>query len=151
MFCAAAPDAVSATAPNVTSARLTTAFMPSSDLLCSRNDRRARQSLSTMRGLGRALWRDPTHRGKMLGLAKALDPTCTLHPAEPVVALIFPVAAEIFVGDGEFHHVFGVLEAEFGRHAHLHGKPVFTRQDVAIKAECHLRLRMQRGRHVDGG
>src|SRR3954451_2031454 len=69
--------------------------------------------------------------------------------AEPVVALVLPVAAEIFVGYGEFHHVLGVLEAELGGHAHLHRESEFARQDLAIEAEGHLRLRVQRGGHVD--
>src|SRR5271166_6848294 len=72
-------------------------------------------------------------------------------PAEPVVALVLPIAAEIFVGDGHLHNMLRVLEAELGGDAHLHGETVFARQDFSVESEGHLRLRMQRGRHIDGG
>src|SRR5262252_6811014 len=69
--------------------------------------------------------------------------------AEPVVAAVLPVAATVLVEDGHRDDVLGVLEAELGRHADLDRESVFAWQDLAVELECHLRLRMQRGRHVD--
>src|SRR5215216_7230238 len=78
--------------------------------------------------------------------------TCySLKPAEPVVALILPVTAGVVIEDRERDDVLGVLEAEFRRHPHLHRKSVFLRQNLAVELEGHLRLRMQRSRHVDRG
>src|SRR5262249_12053398 len=71
--------------------------------------------------------------------------------AEPVISLVLPVSAEIFVGDRHLHHVFRIFEAELGRHAHLHREAVLARKDLAVELEGHLGLRMQRGRHVDRG
>jgi hypothetical protein len=42
-------------------------------------------------------------------------------PAEPVVALVFPVAARIVIGNEHLNDMLGVLESEFGRHPELHG------------------------------
>src|SRR5215831_9645322 len=72
-------------------------------------------------------------------------------PAEPVVALLFPIAGIPVVDDRHLHDVLGVLEPELGRDAHLHGEAVLRRQNLAVELEGHLRLRVQRGRHVDRG
>src|SRR5262245_32301715 len=72
------------------------------------------------------------------------------QPAEPVVALVLPVTAEILVSYVQGGHVFRVLEAELGGDADLHREPVLDRQDLAGEAERHLGLRMKRRRHVDG-
>src|SRR5215210_2685650 len=53
--------------------------------------------------------------------------------AEPVIALVLPVAAEIFIGDGHLHHVLRILEAELGRHAYFHGEAVLVRQDLTVE------------------
>src|SRR5262249_46893180 len=45
--------------------------------------------------------------------------------------------------------MFRVLEAELGRDADLHREAELARQDLVRELECHLGLRMQRGRHVD--
>src|ERR1022692_2643593 len=71
--------------------------------------------------------------------------------AEPIVAAAFPVAAEVLVHHVDGHDVLGVLEAELGRHPHLHREPVLARQDLVVELERHLGLRMQRGGHVDRG
>jgi AraC-like DNA-binding protein len=49
----------------------------------------------------------------------AVQALCNLEPAEPVVALIFPVAARIRVGHEDRRDMLRVLEAELGRHAQL--------------------------------
>ena len=54
--------------------------------------------------------------------------------AEPVVALVFPVAAGILVGDEDRGDVLRVLEAELGRHAQLHREAVLRRQDLVGEA-----------------
>src|SRR5712664_3563600 len=72
-----------------------------------------------------------------------------LTPAERIVALVFPVAAFVFVGDFHRDHVFRILEAELGRHADLHRIAVGPGQDFVAEFECHLGLRMQRGGHVE--
>src|SRR5689334_98547 len=73
-----------------------------------------------------------------------------LQPAEPVVALVFPVTALVGVGDFHRHHVFRVLETQLGGNTDFHREAVGTRHDLLGELECHLRLRMQRGRHDDG-
>src|SRR6266850_1053497 len=50
--------------------------------------------------------------------------------AEPVVALVLPVAARVLVGDEDRGDVLGVLEAELGRDAQLHRKAVLGRQHL---------------------
>src|ERR1700724_3117091 len=72
-----------------------------------------------------------------------------LKPAEPVVAAVFPIAAEILVGHVHGDDVLGVLEAELGRDADLLREAVLSRQCLVQELEGHLGLRMQRGRHVD--
>src|SRR5580658_716944 len=72
-----------------------------------------------------------------------------LLPAEPVIALVLPIAAGVVVLHPHGGDVFGILEAELGRNADLDRKTVGARQDLAIEFERQLRLRMQRGRHVD--
>src|ERR1700694_3991858 len=72
-----------------------------------------------------------------------------LQPAEPIVALILPIAAGVMIENGEADDVLGILEAELGRNAHAQRKAVFRRQDFAVVAERQLRLRVQRGGHVD--
>src|SRR5436190_17343247 len=47
-----------------------------------------------------------------------------LKPAEPVVALLLPVARIPVIDHRHVHHVLGVLEAELGRDAHLHREAV---------------------------
>src|ERR1700724_1765973 len=74
-----------------------------------------------------------------------------LKPAEPVVAAVFPIAAEILVGHVHRDHVLRVLEAELGGYADLHRETELARQCLVGEFEAHLRLRMQRGRHVDRG
>src|SRR5205085_2413390 len=75
--------------------------------------------------------------------------TTALTPAERIIALIFPVAALVVVGDFHRDHVFRILEAELGRHADLHRVAVDARQDLVGEFERHLGLRMQRARHVE--
>src|ERR1700681_718600 len=70
-------------------------------------------------------------------------------PAERIVALVFPVAALVVVGDFHRDHVFRVLETELGRHPDLHRIAVDPRQGVIGEVERQLRLRMQRRRHVE--
>ena len=72
------------------------------------------------------------------------------EPAEPVVALVLPVAAGVVVLHVHRGDVLRVLEAELGRHAALHREAVLARQDLVVELERQLRLRMQRRRHVDG-
>jgi hypothetical protein len=47
--------------------------------------------------------------------------------------------------------VLWILEAELGRDSELRREPIFARQRLAIEPEGELRLRVQRGRHVDAG
>src|SRR3954471_22967168 len=72
-----------------------------------------------------------------------------LGTAKPVVALVFPVAAGIFVGDENGGDVLGVLEAELGGDAQLHRVAELRRQQLVGELERELRLRVQRGGHVD--
>ena len=65
----------------------------------------------------------------------AAENVASSEPAEPVVALVFPVAAVIGVGHLHRHHVFGVLEAELGGHADLHREAVGARQDLVVELE----------------
>src|ERR1700704_4077693 len=71
--------------------------------------------------------------------------------AEPVVALVLPIAARVLVRDEDRGDVLGVLEAQLGRHAQLHGEAVLRRQDLVSEAQGEQRLRVQGGRHVDAG
>src|SRR6266850_5931717 len=71
--------------------------------------------------------------------------------AEPVVALVLPIAARVLVGDEDCGDVLGVLEAQLGGHAQLHREAVFRRQDLVGEAQGEQRLRVQGGRHVDAG
>src|SRR5215813_12517505 len=71
-------------------------------------------------------------------------------PAEPVVALILPVAAGVVVEHRQCDHVLGVLEAELGRDANAQRKSELGGQGLAVEFQGHLRLRMQGRRHVDG-
>src|SRR5947208_11931177 len=71
--------------------------------------------------------------------------------AEPVVALVLPIAARVLVGDEDRGDVLGVLEAQLGGHAQLHGEAVLRRQDLVGVAQGEKRLRVQGGRHVDAG
>ena len=79
----------------------------------------------------------------------ASPPYAYSAPAERIVALVFPVAALVVVGDFHRQHVFRVLEAELGRHPDLHRVAIGPRQDLVGEFERHLGLRMQRGRHVE--
>src|ERR1700682_1017960 len=69
--------------------------------------------------------------------------------AERIVALIFPVATLVVVGDFHRDHVFRILETEFGGHPDLHRIAVGPGQDFVGEFERHLGLRMQRRRHVE--
>src|SRR5258705_12587460 len=71
--------------------------------------------------------------------------------AEPVVAAILPIAAEVLVGDVHRDHVLGILESELGRHADLHRETVAARKGLVGKPECDLGVRWHCGRHVDAG
>src|SRR5262245_6249736 len=73
--------------------------------------------------------------------ARAAPPS---EAAEPVVALILPVAPRIIVEHGQSDDVLGVFEAELGRDADAQGKPETRRQRLPIKGQRHLGLRMQR-------
>src|SRR5271169_822560 len=73
-----------------------------------------------------------------------------LLPAEPVVTLVLPIATGVVVLHPHGGDVFGILEAELGGDADLDREAVGARQDLVIEFERQLRLRMQRGRHVDG-
>ena len=71
--------------------------------------------------------------------------------AEPVVPLVFPIAARIGVGDEHRDDVFRIFIAQLGGHAQLHRIAVFRRQRLAVVGESQQRLRVQRGRHVYAG
>src|SRR5207302_9767708 len=71
--------------------------------------------------------------------------------AEPVVAPVLPIAARVLVGDEARGDGLGVLEAQLGGHAQLHGEAVLRRQDRVGEAQGEQRLRVQGGRHVDAG
>ena len=47
------------------------------------------------------------------------------------------------------HDIFWVLESQFGGNPNLHREAVGARQDLVGEFESHLRLRMQRSRHID--
>src|SRR5437588_121559 len=70
-------------------------------------------------------------------------------PAEPVISLVFPVAAGVGIRDVDRHDVLGILESELGRDPQLHGEAVLRRQDLVGEAEREQGLRVQRRRHVD--
>src|SRR3989475_13196206 len=71
--------------------------------------------------------------------------------SEPVVALVFAVAAGVGVGDEHGLDVLRVLVAQLGGHAYLHLKAIFGRQGLPVVSQCHQRLRMQGRGHVDAG
>src|SRR2546429_4382165 len=71
--------------------------------------------------------------------------------AEPVVALVLPVPARIFIADEHRHDVLRVLEAELGGDPEFHGKTIFRRKDLVCEPEGEERLRMECGLHVDAG
>src|SRR6266702_6979913 len=73
-----------------------------------------------------------------------------LKPAEPVVALVLPIAAGVIVLHPHGSDVFRIFKAELGWNADLDRKAVGGRQGLVIEFERQLGLRMQRGRHVDG-
>src|SRR2546425_6644307 len=83
--------------------------------------------------------------------AGRIEPAGGSGAAEPVVALVLPIAARVLVGDEDRGDVLGVFEAHVGGHAQLHGEAVFRRQDLVGKAQGEQRLRVQGGRHVDAG
>src|ERR1700739_1256929 len=72
-----------------------------------------------------------------------------LKPPEPIVSVGLPVAAGVFVADFNLADVLGVLEAEFGWNAYLHGKSVLPRQYAVVEPERQYRLRVERRRHID--
>src|SRR6185295_18951641 len=71
--------------------------------------------------------------------------------AEPVITLVFPEAAGIFIGHIQGHDVLGVLEAKFSRHAELHWKTVLGREVLITEGERQDCLWMKGGRHVNAG
>src|SRR5712671_411530 len=71
-----------------------------------------------------------------------------LEPAEPVVALVFPIAARVGIGDEDRSDVLRVLEAQLGRHAQLQGVAIFGRQRLGAEVQGQLRLWMQCRCHV---
>src|SRR5260370_18049432 len=73
------------------------------------------------------------------------------RPAEPVVALVLPIASGIVVGHEDGGDVLRILEAELGGYAQLHRKAVFGRQRLVAEIEGKNGLRVQRGRHVEAG
>src|SRR6202048_4190500 len=99
---------------------------------------------------------DGGHAELIIGRAFA-RPVGSAHPtgwshltsAERIVALVFPVAALVVVGDFHRDHVFRILESEFGRHPDLHRKAIGAGQDFVGEFERHLGLRMQRGAHIE--
>src|SRR5207249_1620398 len=80
-----------------------------------------------------------------------IEPAGGSGAAEPVVALVLPIAARVLVGDEDRGDVLGVFEAQLGGHAQLHGEAVLRRQDLVGEAQGEQRLRVQGGRHVDAG
>ena len=83
--------------------------------------------------------------------SSSVEPSGRSTPAEPVVALVFPVAARVGVCDEDRLDVLGVLVAKLCRHAQLHRKAVLWWKGLAVVGQREQRLRMQRGRHVDAG
>src|SRR5207247_9615164 len=81
--------------------------------------------------------------------AGRIEPAGGSEAAEPVVALVLPIAARVLVGDEDRGDVLGVLEAQLGGHAQLHGEAVFRRQDLVGKAQGEQRLRVQGGRQAE--
>src|SRR5579863_7634104 len=73
-----------------------------------------------------------------------------LLPAEPVIALVLPIAAGVVVLHPHGGDIFGILEAELGGDANLDRETVGARQRLVIELERELPLRMQRRGHVDG-
>ena len=59
-------------------------------------------------------------------------------PAEPVIALVLPIAAGVVVLHPHGGDVFGILEAELGGNADLDREPVGPRQDLVIEFELEL-------------
>src|ERR1043166_8912298 len=81
----------------------------------------------------------------------AAQPILRLQPAEPVVALVFPVAANVLVDHRKLDHVFRILKAELCRDADAQRETEAARQDLAVELHRQLSLRVERGRHVDRG
>src|SRR5215469_8838367 len=84
-------------------------------------------------------------------LSRAWPSTEPSRTAEPVVALVLPIAARVLVRDFDGNDVLRILVAELGRHAQLHRKAVFGWQHVAVVREREQCLRVQRSWHVDAG
>src|SRR5678815_4024838 len=68
--------------------------------------------------------------------------------AEPVVALVLPVAARILVREIDRGDVLRILEAELGRDAELHREAEHRREDLVGEPESEQGLGVQRGGHV---
>src|SRR5205809_8115012 len=81
--------------------------------------------------------------------AGRIEPAGGSGAAEPVVALVLPRAARVLVGDEERGDVLGVLEAQLGGHAQLHGEAVSRRQDLVAVAQGEPPPRVQGVGHVD--
>src|SRR5438309_10302013 len=99
-------------------------------------------------------WSNPTRcwrKWASFWPAGRIEPAGGSGAAEPVVALVLPIAARVFVGDEARGDVLGVFEAQLGGHAQLHGEAVLRRQDLVGEAQGEQRLRVQGGRHVDAG
>jgi|HubBroStandDraft_6_1064221.scaffolds.fasta_scaffold261436_3 hypothetical protein len=58
------------------------------------------------------------------------------EPAEPVVTLVFPIAAGVVILHIERGDIFWILEPELGRDADLDREPVGLRQGLVIEFEC---------------
>src|SRR5262249_8295408 len=107
----------------------------------------SRNRSMTMNSMSAAFFRRPImrrrHNGDHSNPAARVQDCASLHPgygaglipAEPVVAAVFPVAAEVLVEHVHADDVFGILESEFGRHPDLHRESVFHRQDVVVEPE----------------
>ena len=57
-----------------------------------------------------------------------------LRTAEPVIALIFPIAARIIIGDENLSNVFWIFIAQLGRHAKFHRVAIFGWQRFIFKS-----------------
>src|SRR5712692_9727297 len=73
------------------------------------------------------------------------------HPAEPIVAAVFPKSTGEAVGHEHRRDPFRILEAELGRDAKLEGIAVARCQNLVGNLEREKRLRVQCRRHVDAG
>ena len=45
------------------------------------------------------------------------DVSASSDPAEPVIALIFPISARIIITDKNLHDMLGIFEAQLGRYS----------------------------------